>query len=173
MFNLTEQLAQGSDQLTASVRAYAATGDRRHYDAFQRELNVDRHRDHAMAGLRQLGLDPEELELLTRAKQNSDNLVHLENRAFAAVGENDVPRAIQIVYGQEYETAKASIMGPIYDCRRRLEGRLTGQATRLADQAQVLTTVAISALILNVGAMLASLLFFYRRRLVNPLVRLN
>src|SRR5262245_31061004 len=75
MFNFTEQLAGGSDRLTASVRAYAATGDRRHYDAFQRELNVERNRDLAMEGLRELGLAQEEYELLTRAKQNSDSLV--------------------------------------------------------------------------------------------------
>src|SRR5215510_15379669 len=56
MFNFTEQLAAGSDRLTAAVRAYAATGERRFYDAFERELNVDRTRDVAVEGLRQLGL---------------------------------------------------------------------------------------------------------------------
>src|SRR6476646_4693746 len=56
MFYYTEQLAAGSDRLTAAVRAYAATGDRRHYDAFQRELKVDRNRDSAVEALRQLGL---------------------------------------------------------------------------------------------------------------------
>src|SRR4029079_795474 len=104
--------------LTAAVRAYAATGDRRHYVAFQRELNVERNRDVAVDGLRQLNLTSEENDLLSRAKRNSDNLVRLENQAFAAVGSNDVTRAIQIVYGPEYERAKASIMEPIAECRR-------------------------------------------------------
>src|SRR5262249_1868537 len=100
MFNYSTQLAAGSDRLTAAVRAYAATGERRHYDAFQRELNVDRNRDVAVEGLRQIGLDAQELALINRAKQNSDDLVHLENEAFAAIAANDVPRAIKIVYGQ-------------------------------------------------------------------------
>ena len=64
MFHLTEQLAYGSDRLTAAVRAYAATGDRRHYDAFQKELRVDRNRDLAVDGLQELGLDAAELELV-------------------------------------------------------------------------------------------------------------
>src|SRR6266850_8300732 len=64
MFNLTEQLAGGSDRLTSAVRAYAATGERRYYDAFERELNVDRNRDLAVEGLRQLGLSPAELQLI-------------------------------------------------------------------------------------------------------------
>src|SRR5437867_3685159 len=73
MFNYTEQLAAGSDRLTAAVRAYAATGDRRFYEVFERELTVDRNRDAAVEGLRELNLTPVELDLLTRAKQNSDN----------------------------------------------------------------------------------------------------
>src|SRR5436190_1530576 len=90
MFNFTEQLARGSDQLTAAVRAYAATGDRRHYEAFERELTVDRNRDVAVEGLRQLGLMPAEHQLINNAKRNSDSLVHLEHQAFAAVASNDV-----------------------------------------------------------------------------------
>src|SRR5215831_4818465 len=128
MFNFTEQLAGGSDRLTSAVRAYAATGESRFYDAFQKELTVDRSRDVAVEGLLQLGLTQTEQQLITNAKRNSDNLVQLENQAFAAVRSNDVPHAIQIVYGADYETAKASIMGPIADCRRMLEQRLTSQA---------------------------------------------
>src|SRR4051794_8282131 len=75
MFNYTEQLARGSDRLPAGVRAYAATGNRRHYDAFQRELTEDRNREVAVEGLEQLGLTSQERELLTRAKRNSDSLV--------------------------------------------------------------------------------------------------
>src|SRR6516162_8209400 len=56
MFNFTEQLAGGSDRLTAAVRAYAATGDRRYYEAFQKELTVDRNRDIAVEGLKTLDL---------------------------------------------------------------------------------------------------------------------
>src|SRR5690349_18603666 len=68
MFNFTEQLAAGSDRLTAAVRAYAATGEQRFYDAFQRELTVDRNRDVAVAGLRQLRLTEPEERLIGDAK---------------------------------------------------------------------------------------------------------
>jgi signal transduction histidine kinase/DNA-binding response OmpR family regulator/HPt (histidine-containing phosphotransfer) domain-containing protein len=173
MFNLTEQLANGSDRLTAAVRAYAATGDRRHYEAFQRELNVDRNRDVAVEGLRQLGLTAEEEGFINRAKQNSDNLVHLENEAFAAVASNDVTRAIQIVYGPEYETAKVSILGPIAECRHVMQQRLTSHAIKLAGQARLLTNIVLSLLILNAAAIVSALLLFYRRRVVNPLAHLN
>jgi signal transduction histidine kinase/DNA-binding response OmpR family regulator len=173
MFNFTEQLAAGSDRLTSAVRAYAATGQRRYYDAFERELNVDRTRDIAVEGLRQLGLLPSELQLINTAKRNSDNLVHLEDQAFAAVSSNDVRRAIQIVYGHEYETAKSSIMGPIAECRRTLEERLTARASDLASRAHLLSNFAIGLLILNTATIVGALLLFYRRRVVNPLACLN
>ncbi len=173
MFNSTEQLARGSDRLTAAVRAYAVTGERHHYDAFQKELMVDRNRDIAVEGLRQIGLTPLEQQLINTAKLNSDNLVRLENQALAAVASNDLARATQLVYGREYETAKAAIMDPIAECRRVLEQRLTTQAMALAGRARLLTNIALVFLILNAGAMTGALLMFYRRRVVNPLAQLN
>src|SRR5436190_10077031 len=98
---MVAQLAAGSDRLTSAVRAYAATGDRRYYDDFLRELEVDRTRDTAVEQLKQMELTPHELSLLTQAKQNSDQLVSLENRAFDAVAKNDKPSAIALVYGSE------------------------------------------------------------------------
>ncbi|HEU4417396.1 MAG TPA: hypothetical protein VFT55_00580, partial [Planctomycetota bacterium] len=173
MFNFAEQLADGSDRLTAAVRAYAATGDRRHYDDFEQELNADRNRDVAVAGLQQLGLRPEESELFGRAKRNSDRLVLLEKQAFEAVANQDKARAVQIVYGPEYETAKASIMDPIAECRRILQQRFTSEAVELAGRARLFTNVALGLLFLCAAAMVTALLLFYRRRVVNPLANLN
>jgi PAS domain S-box-containing protein len=173
MFNFTEQLARGSDRLTAAVRAYSATADPRHFDAFQRELTVDRNRDVAVEGLKQLDLQPDELELLSRAKRNSDALVHLEDEAFAAVKRSDLPGAIRIVYGPDYEAAKTSIMEPIAECRKTLEARLTSHATGLAERAALLDTIALAVLVTNAVAILAALLLFYRRRVVHPLAQIN
>src|SRR6185369_16833256 len=79
MFNLTEQLAKGSDRLTAAMKAFAATGEQRYYDAFERELRIDRNRDAAVEGLQRLGLIELERRLISEAKRNSDALVQLEN----------------------------------------------------------------------------------------------
>src|SRR5436190_19164524 len=94
-----DRLAAGSDRLTDAVRAYAATGDKRYWDQFQKELKSVRSREEAVAALQVLGLEPTERELIERAKRNSDALVHIENRAFEALDKGDVPGAIKIVYG--------------------------------------------------------------------------
>jgi two-component system sensor histidine kinase/response regulator len=173
MFGFTEQLAGGSDRLTGAARAYASTGARRYYDVFQQELGEDRNRDLAVEGMRQLKLLPSELDLITRAKRNSDRLVLLENQAFAAAGSNDLQRATQIVYGPEFEAAKAAVMEPIAECRRAVEHRVTAGAAELGAQAELMAGVALGTLVLNALTVLAALLLFYRKRVVNPLVELN
>ena len=140
---MADQLADGSDRLTAAVRAYAATGEHTYLDDFQRELKVDRSRDKAVERLSQIGLTTSELSLLTEAKRNSDSLVSLENRAFEAAGRKDFTIAIALVYGEQYRTAKGSIMQPISECRRSLETRLTTEAGNLALRAKVLTNIAL------------------------------
>jgi PAS domain S-box-containing protein len=170
---MADQLAAGSDRLTAAVRGYAATGDRRYYETFQRELTVDRTRDTALERLQELGLSPEELALIRRAKQNSDALVSLENRAMEAVSRSNLTEAISLVFGDEYRESKDSIMGPIAESRQLLETRLSTEAENLAARATTAGIVAIGALALNAAAILAALLLFYGRRVVNPLAGLN
>jgi hypothetical protein len=170
---LAERLAAGSDRLTAAVRAYAATGERTYLQNFQQELKVDRTRDKAVERLNQMGLTGSELELLNEAKRNSDNLVSLENRAFEAAGKKDFASAVALVYGQQYRHAKASIMEPIAECRHSLETRLTTRARDLALSAKLLTDIALGTLLANVAATIGALLFFYGKRVVNPLDALN
>ncbi|HZI85624.1 MAG TPA: GAF domain-containing protein, partial [Pyrinomonadaceae bacterium] len=173
MSHATEQLADGSDRLTATVRGYAATGDRRYFDLFQRELTIDRNREKAIEELRRIGLTPQENELLTRAKRNSDRLVVIEDQALAAAATNNLNKAIQTAFGPEYDAAKSSIMEPIAECRRLLERRLTGQATALADKGAILATIALSTLVVNSVTVLMVLILFYRKRVIIPVARLN
>lgn len=171
--DLAERLAAGSDTLTTAVRGYAATGQRSYYDAFQKELTLDRSRDLALKQLTKLELSESELDLLTRAKANSDKLVNLETLAMQAVANDDLRSAIAMVFGDEYQQAKASITQPISELRRQLFKRTSDRARELGSRATMAGFIAMSCLLLNVATMLAALLLFYRRRVVNPLVDLN
>jgi signal transduction histidine kinase/DNA-binding response OmpR family regulator len=171
--NLVTILAAGSDRLTNAARSYAATGDRRDYDDFARELNDDRTRDTAIAELRQIELTPHELALLNRAKSSSDRLVGIENRSFEAVAKKDIPGALALVYGDEFRDIKATVVQSIAECRESLDTRLTAQALDLSDRARVAGYVGLGALLANGLAIIGALLLFYRRRVVNPLAGLN
>src|SRR5829696_1628835 len=167
------QLAAGSDRLTNAARAYAATGDRQYYEAFVNERDVERTRERAIEQLRQLDLDARELSLLTQAKQDSDRLVGVENRAFEAAAKGDTPTAIALVYGPEFRTTKTAIMQAIAECGQSLDARLTRHAEEVAGHARIAGYVGLLAVIASAVMVATALLWFYRGRVVNPLLAIN
>ena len=102
-----------------------------------------------MEGLRSLGLTREENELVSRAKQSSDALIAQEEKAFEAAERKDFTKAMGYVYGEEYLKAKALIMDPIDEFRRRLDERLANQAQSEERAAQRTVELAVAASVLN------------------------
>ena len=154
------------------MRGFAVAGDPRYRDAFQQEVRVERSRDRAVEGLRALGLTQGESELVSRAKRNSDALIAQEEKSFEAAERKDFKTAMGYVYGEEYLKAKALIMDPIDEFRRRLDKRLADQALAEEQAAQRSVNLAIIAAVLNALAIGAALLF-YRTKMVVPLVALG
>src|ERR1700728_1266834 len=169
---LSIQLAAATDKLTAAVRGFAVAGDARYRDVFLREIRVERSRDRAVEGLQALGLTQEENELVSRAKRNSDALIVQEERSFEAAERKDFTTAMGYVYGEEYLKAKALIMDPIDELRRRLDERLAGRALSEERAAQRTVNLAIVAAILNALA-IGGALIFYRTKMVAPLAALG
>ncbi len=169
---LSNQLAAATDKLTAAVRGFAVAGDPRYRDVFLREIHVERNRDRAVEGLQALGLTQEESELVSRAKQSSDALIAQEEKSFEAAEDKDFTRAMGYVYGEEYLKAKALIMDPLDEFRRRLDGRLADQALSAERAAQWTADLAIVAAVLNALA-IGGALIFYRTKMVTPLAALG
>jgi two-component system sensor histidine kinase/response regulator len=169
---LSIQLAAATDKLTAAVRGFAVAGDPRYRDVFLREIHVERNRDRAVEGLQALGLTQEESELVSRAKRSSDALIAQEEKSFEAAEHKDFTRAMGYVYGEEYLKAKALIMDPLDEFRRRLDERLADQALSAERAAQRTANLAIVAAILNALA-IAGALIFYRTKMVTPLAALG
>lgn len=48
------QYRLGSKALTSAVQSYAVTGEQRYYDNYMNELNVEKNRDVAWAGLKKM-----------------------------------------------------------------------------------------------------------------------
>ena len=95
----------GSKTLTAAVQSYAVTGDMQYYDAYMKELNEDKNRDIAWAGLEKNSLKDEEWTNLNEIADLSNGLVPLEEEAMAAVAAGDTQSAMDFVFGSEYGTA--------------------------------------------------------------------
>ena len=87
------QYRLGSKTLTYAVQAYAVTGDRKYYDDYIKELNVDRNRDKAWDGLRKNNIKEKEWEALQEIADMSNGLVPLEEEVMEAVLNGDMDTA--------------------------------------------------------------------------------
>ena len=95
----------GSTYLTKEVRAYAATGDKSHYDNFQNEVNNLKNREAGVAAMQEIGITAEEQGMIDKMSSLSNDLVPLEENAMKNVQEGNLKAALDYVYGDEYNTS--------------------------------------------------------------------
>jgi len=194
---LIEELRQSSDDLTRMARTYVATGDpqfRRHYqeivdirdgrhprpqgyDNVYWDLVVDsgvRPRGDGptvplMDMIRAVGFTAGELRLLAHAKEESDRLTGIENKALAIrdFGGDD-PQALatarDMLFNTSYHRAKAAIMLPIAQVTESVERR-----TYDAVRSSALHANAARAGFILFAVLLVLLLWRAKRRLDNML----
>jgi len=140
-----DELRQSSDDLTKFARHYAVTSDMQYRDNYYHALDIrngkvpkpinydkiywdlleplrsHRHPDSDSdsisldSEIKKLPYSPSQYNLLSTALNNSDDLVYLELKAFAAMNEKKQKKAIKILYSKKYLIAKEKIMLPIDD----------------------------------------------------------
>ena len=93
------QYRTGSKNLTMAVQSYAATGEEVYYDNYMKELNEDKNRDIAWAGLQENDIKAEEWAMLNEISGMSNGLVPLEEEAMAQVKKGNSAKAIEAVFG--------------------------------------------------------------------------
>lgn len=209
-YNLAIELKNSSDDLTKFARSYAATGDRKYEDFFQAIIairNGDRphprnynasYWDFVSAGIesldkegetysieqrmKKLGISEEEQKKIAEAKQESDDLIDLENVAFHAVkglykddkgrftveGEPNVEMAMKLLYSEEYHSAKARIMKPIEEFFTLMEWRTTNDLNRIREKNHAIILLITTLTAITIGFSIY-VFFLLRRRIVKPL----
>lgn len=97
------QYRLGSKTLTSEVQSYAVTGNKIYHDAYLKELNEDKNRDIAWAGLQKNRITKEEWNTLETIAELSNNLVPLEEEAIQYAENGNTSQATAIVFGEAYE----------------------------------------------------------------------
>ncbi|AWU95906.1 methyl-accepting chemotaxis protein (plasmid) [Azospirillum ramasamyi] len=170
---LALDLASASDHLTNEARRYTVFGDKRHFDAYWREVNETRTRDRVVQRLTELGIPQGELNLIEEAKRKSDTLIGLENAAMKAVAEGDLRKAQDLMFGADYDRGKAEIMVPVQRFQAMLAERTGGAVERARSWSHLLRVVAQSSIALTALSFLAMLYGVFSRRVVAPMVRMS
>ncbi len=166
-------MIDASKRLTASVRAYAATGEARYENEYWHEVRVLRNRDKAEAELRNMGLQPQEIVLIETAKRNSDRLIEVEEQAFGEGRRGNRAGAVELVFGADYSRALQGIYLPVEQFRKQLAHRLEDEVALADTRLRLAWWTGLGLTSFNVLLMVGILGVFYRRRVFRPLAELN
>lgn len=171
----TEYLNQyrlGSKTLTSEVQTYAVTGKQIYYDGYMNELNVDKNRDIAFAGLEKGGLTDSEWEWLNSIAAMSEGLVPLEVEAMEYAGAGDLEAASAIVFGDEYEETVKQISEQTDECIASIEERME-KNQNVCYVMMIVAEVAFIVAMLFVVRRIAMTIAFSRRELLSPIVKVS
>lgn len=166
------QYRLGSKALTASVQAYAVTGDQVYYDDYMKELDVDKNRDIALAGLKENDVTAEEWAMIDNIASMSNNLVPLETEAMEAVQAGDSEKAIEAVFGDAYADTIQDINDETTQLISQVQKRLSEKTTRF-EIVQYLMCVLFVAAFFGLVSIVFKTLKFSERELLFPIVKMD
>ena len=167
-----DEFASASGYLTDEVRAYAATGDRTHYDNYWYEVNTAQNRENNMAIMKEIGLSDEELAFVDRASTTSNNLIPLEEDAMELTAAGQTSRAVAILYGKEYMDGVKVITGALDDFANAIDVRMSAETQRIETVVNILTIVSYICVFL-VLAFQAYMISFALKDLIAPMLKIK
>lgn len=166
------QYRLGSKTLTSEVQSYAVTSNKQYYDNYMKELNTDKNRDIAWAGLKENNLTDEEWAAMEQIAGMSNGLVPLEEKAmeYAAQGKNK--EAMAMVFGEEYEVTVQQISKLTDDTINSIQVRMAKKQNMLST-AMFACLVAVIVIFILVARSINNTINFAKAELVTPIIRVS
>ena len=166
------QYRLGSKTLTSEVQSYAVTGNSVYYDNYYKELDVDKNRDVALAGLRKNDITDEELKVFDQIASFSNNLVPLEVEAMEKVQAGDLQTAMSLVFGEEYETTVQQINALTDECISNIQNRISKKQSMLTTFMYISELLFVASFIYIV-LKIAGTINFSKKELLIPIVKVS
>ena len=158
--------------MTYAVQAYAATGAQEYYDSYMKELNEDKNRDIAWAGLKENNITEDEWESMNKIADLSNGLVPIEEQALEVAGQGDTETAKQYVYGEEYSQTTQQINAFTDEAISKIQTRVNDAKMRLRIfqlVVEVLYVLSFVYLVLQI----CKIVKFSREELLRPIVKVS
>lgn len=168
----TNQYRLGSKALTYAVQAYAVTGEQKYYDAYMKELNEDKNRDIAWAGLEKINITEDEWAYLKKIAELSNGLVPLEEEAIASAKGGDTDVAREFVFGQEYGDTITRINNLSDQVISEIQSRKEAQTNRIEKQQIAFQTMLFISFII-VTIQIVRIIRFARSELLRPIIKVE
>lgn len=168
----TDGFGDASAYLTAEVRAYAASGEQKHYDNYWNEVNTAKNRDKNVAAAKAIGLTDEEIKLLEEVASISDNLIPLEEEAMDYVAAGQKNKAIDIVYGREYNDGVAKITSKIATLQNSVAEREQHNIEAQAGFIRIASVVCYMLAFLAVCALIY-FVYYFKSNVMAPVLQIT
>lgn len=167
-----DQYRIGSKTLTFAVQSYAVTGDIQYYNDYMKELNEDKNRDIAWAGLEANKLRDNEWAELEHIAEMSNGLVPLEEEAMELAAAGDTEGAIALVFGDTYQNTVQEITAATDTCISDVQARMARSKRKLTIGMYV-TMVVFLLSFATIIRKIATSMKFAREELLVPIVKVS
>lgn len=155
--------------MTNEVRAYAATGDKVHYDNYWNEVNVLKNRDIGVAAMKKIGITANEQSMIDQMSALSNELVPLEEEAMDRVSAGNKSAAIEYVYGDTYSQSIEKINKLKSDFLVMLDERSSSKVNSLVLQSRVSLFMLILSVFVTIAFQI-TISQISRKKLIAPVI---
>lgn len=166
------QYRLGSKTLTHAVQSYAATGEQQYYEEYMKELEEDKNRDIAWAGLKKNNIKKTEWSSMNQIAELSDGLVPIEKEAMELAGAGDVTGAKERIFGEEYAKTTEQINSFTNEAIDKIQKRVKASKDRLRIF-QVIVEILYSLSFIYVVLQIIRLVKFSREELLSPIIKVS
>ena len=166
------ELANASYYLTNEARKYVQFGEQVYYDNYWREVRETKTRDRVVQRLKELNASQVELDLIEKAKQNSDSLVKTEDAAMKAVEAKNFDIARRLMFDSNYEQNKKIIEEPILEFQKKLNERADAELKQASNTLYNYIFAMIVLIVIALGFNIFNILVI-TRKVVNPIIQLE
>lgn len=160
-------LGNASDYLTNEARRYVQFGEKVHYDNYWKEVNETKTRDKVVNRLKELNAPKEELDLIEKAKNNSDALIATEDAAMKAVAANDLEKARKLMFDSNYDKNKQIITQPIKEFQDKMNTRAADETAKARSISNITFILTIIFTVLTAGCIMFT--FFVLNKKISKL----
>lgn len=159
--------------LSDHARQYVNTGDPSYLVVYHRDVAALRSVEERIRHLGDAGASAEELNALQEAVRWADTLHDEQRMALEAYERGDQATARNLLFGAEYERELERAEALVQRFQDRLDQRIAGEIATSASIARLWKTTSEVVLAFTAMLFLCVLYFIFKRRVLQPVVRLS
>ncbi|MBE5925758.1 MAG: hypothetical protein E7270_02180 [Lachnospiraceae bacterium] len=172
------QMTTAIESQYSNVRGAAATGDKKYFEAYNKELNEGKNRDKAIEKIRKIGLTKEETELMDKLVLIADNLIPQEQRMFQtalaanAIGDKTSIELAFDVNGLGYSRSITNVNNISQEVQDKISKRMQNEVDTYEIIAYAID-ILLAIVFLMIGFEIVMFIKFVQKEFLNPIIEVK